>query len=66
MRGGKRERAGRKSGSFATDPRNVIKQIRWTQREWEMVEAAASLLNKTASDFQRDIILPVCKEIISG
>lgn len=48
---------GRPPGSTSTHPtRDVIKQIRWTAKEWERIEAAAEKENKTVADAQRDAL----------
>jgi len=54
MKGGKREGAGRPQGSGSRKPiRNVIKQVRWTEEEWKIIEHKASSNNVTPSDWIR-------------
>lgn len=57
MRGGKRQGAGRKHGPFKNIHRNLLKQVRWTPAEWEVVERAAKAANETPSEFQRKATL---------
>jgi hypothetical protein len=54
MRGGKREGAGRPSGSGSKKPvRNIKKQIRWTDEEWQEVERLAAVAKMTPSELIR-------------
>ena len=53
MRGGKRKGAGRPAGSKIKNPRDIVKQIRWTASEWERVEMLADAESLAASVFIR-------------
>jgi len=53
VRGRSRQGAGRKPGSAKETSRNIVKQIRWTADEWQMVEQAAAAANITPSEYQR-------------
>lgn len=52
-RGGNRQGAGRKPGSVKADHRGTVKQVRWTEEEWQKVEQAAISAGKTPSEFIR-------------
>lgn len=56
MKGGARQGAGRKPGSpnkEKKDGRNVVKQIRWTEEEWQRVVDSAAGHQMTPSEFIR-------------
>ncbi|WP_027360677.1 plasmid mobilization protein [Desulforegula conservatrix] len=60
MRGGTRQGAGRKPGSSNKEKkpgRNLTKQIRWYESEWEQIEAAAEKAGMTPSEFIRNAAL---------
>jgi hypothetical protein len=64
MRGGKREGAGRPPGTTSRkDTRNVVKQVRWTEAEWQKVYRAAKLAGVEPSVFIRRTTLDACELI---
>jgi hypothetical protein len=62
MRGGKREGAGRPPGSTSRkDTRNVVKQVRWTEREWQTVFRSAKAAGIEPSAFIRRATMAACE-----
>lgn len=57
MKGGKREGAGRPPGTKTKNPRNIIKQIRWTEEEWKEVEKICKEFKISYSEYARHRIL---------
>jgi len=58
VKGGKREGAGRPPGSTTRkDPRNVVKQVRWTEAEWKQIEDSARVAGITPSEWVRKTAL---------
>ena len=43
------------------EPRNVVKQVRWTEKEWTQVEKAAKMKGVTVSAFIREAVLVCCE-----
>ena len=61
-RGGKREGAGRPPGSTTRKaPRNIVKQVRWTEEEWQEVFRAAKAAGIEPSAFIRRATLAACE-----
>lgn len=57
-RGGTRRGAGNKTGSKrVSEPRNVRKYIRWTDREWETIAERAKAFGMSTTAYQRAMIL---------
>lgn len=57
MKGGKREGAGRRQGSVKESGRTVVRQLRWTEAEWALVEAGAEAVRENVSEYQRKATL---------
>jgi hypothetical protein len=64
MKGGKREGAGRPPGTTSIRPvRDVVKQVRWTAEEWQMVEEEARQDGRSPSEFIRRVTLSRCEAL---
>jgi hypothetical protein len=58
MHGGARKGSGNRARrSLVDEARSIKKQLRWTQREWVQIEAAARAAKKTVAEYQRCKIL---------
>jgi len=61
MKGGKRPGAGRPPGSTSRkDTRSIVKQVRWTEDEWQEVYRAAARAGIEPSAFIRRATLAAC------